>query len=464
MGAVLMALLGMGVLGAALVLTQSSDENDETPGSQDETEEVEARDVLHLNALDTMTGTEAGEIFVAETARGEDGQISVVDEFDPDADIVAFDLEDLARRCFEDTDSSFSDDVNLDYTLNITPSSDTEGGDGTIITLSLFNSADAASDAVHFDVLLQGIDQIDEDSISVVTGETGLTQAQGGERASVIEGTDYDDTLSLTDATELVSAGDGDDTITGAGNSAFILGGAGNDSISVTGTGHDIYGGSGNDDIDVSAHPADVAVDASIFGGGGDDTIVTELGGHVEGGTGTDNIVFSVTDTPTNGQPLELWRQPIEDARFQGHSTVALDDSQDTIRLEIDPAVPGHLHQVRLTEETYGLNDQEVYTRDYTLIIWSPEGITDIADLVTGSGSVFNSSFAQDHGVGSSTYEAAVNDPGAPRILLTIDHGDVYGGDFDEIQGTISGGYDNSHDVDIVLNREVTSVHSGQVY
>jgi len=223
MSAILLALLGMGVLGSAFILTQSEDDEEHAADSPEDEEAADARDLLHLNALDTVTGTQAGEVFVAETARGDAGHVNIIDGFDPQADLVGFDLDQLARQSFEDSAASFSSDASLEYRLDVTPSDQTDSAQGAMITLSLFDSADPGGDEVHFDVLLRGIDDVSEDCVSIVTGEAQLSQAQGGERASTIEGTEAADNLTIDDASEMVSAGDGDDTISGASTAARAM-------------------------------------------------------------------------------------------------------------------------------------------------------------------------------------------------------------------------------------------------
>ncbi|MEP4196709.1 MAG: hypothetical protein ABJL99_13850 [Aliishimia sp.] len=462
MAATILALLGMGVLASSILPGSDDDASDlETTETSEGSEDISQGLVHQLNAFDAVSGTPDGDIFAAEHVRGETDVISLIDDFDPTQDVVAFDLDDLSRNCVDqDGNPHFDQDAALHYDL----STETEPETGsTRITLTLFD--DFGTDPVHYDVLLNGVPEITDENISVVVGQSDLAQANGGERADIQTGSDGDDQVTISTDTDITQTGAGDDLVTGTGSETLILTGAGNDSLSVEGNDIHVYGGSGDDDLAVLSQPeSGQGINSDVSGGDGNDSITIGLGTDADGGNGSDTITLNVTSAPTDGQPLFLWKQPVEDDRFSAHSVITLDDASDTINLNIDPSVAGHLHQVTLIQESFGTNSQEVFTKEYTLILWSPEAVTDIVDLVSGTSSIFNGTLAQDSAIGEAAYETAANDLGAPRVILTIENGSSYSGDFDENAGTSTDGYDKIYQPDLVFNREITSLHSAEIW
>lgn len=460
-GALILALLGMGVAASAMMYSTTDDDTaDDNDTVIDDTED---QMVLQLNALDTITASDAGEVFAAQDPRGPDGKISVVEGFDADQDIVAFDLDALTQRCLQDPDGPpFSADATLGYEMRFEEAPDENG---TRVTLALFDDADPEGAVAHFDVLLRGAPDITGDNISVVVGTDQLSQAVGGERAEIATGSDGGDTIALSAEPQITQSGNGNDMIVGQTDQSLILTGSGDDTVDVTGQNLHIYGGSGADNLSLTSAPgSDAAEEGEVFGGDGDDTISIGLGVDGHGGLGTDTLTLNISEPPLTGQPLFLWNQPVEDARFSGHSVIRLEDDADTVRINIAPEVGGHLHQVNITQESFGTSSQEVYIRAYTLIVWTPDSITDISREVSGSASTFNGTLAQDSSLGEDAYEQAANDVMAPRVVLTIENGMSYSGDFDDVTGETTDGYNSIFDADLVMNREVTSIHRTEIY
>lgn len=423
MAGALFALFGVGVMMAGLVGDSSDDTADADPPAEDETDDISgARDISLLSSAAPVEASDAGEIFEAVTPRGPNGQLNEVIGFDPENDTIAFNITDLAENSTHpDGTPYFAGSDHLSYDVTI---ADKPIVGGTLITLTLFDASDAGADPLHVDVLLHEVTGIGDDHISVVDGDTDLSETQGGERVGEIES---------------------------GGSSTGYAG----DSLDLTRT--DVDPVPDDDVLDLEDGPGS-------SGGDGDDLLRVGLGTDVSGDDGADSVTIDVSHAPEAGLPLFLWNQPVEDARFDAHSWVTLDDDFDSVHLTLDPAIGGQLHQVTLTQESFGTSSSEVFTHQYTLILWTPDGVTDIADLVSGGGSAFNGSLAQDSEIGEEAYEIAANDPMAPRVILTVDHGTAFSGWIDDTDGSVSGAFDRQFDLHLTTNREIASLHEGEIY
>lgn len=103
---------------------------------------------------------------------------------------------------------------------------------------------------------------------------------------SVIEGTDGNDSIRGTRASELILAKGGNDHVDGAGGDDCIIGGGGSDRLLDGGSGNDIIvGGPGNDRID-GGQKNDI-----IYGSDGNDRLDGGQGhDYIDGGKGNDKI------------------------------------------------------------------------------------------------------------------------------------------------------------------------------
>jgi hypothetical protein len=461
-------LAGLAMLGASLLAFALSGDGNSDPESDAAPETETPEDLAPpppLRSLSLLTGEETaeaeeeGEVFTVTTPTAQGLGPPAVQGFDPETDLVAFNLSDLmAASTTLEGDAHFSETATPGYTLSI-DSNDETGC--TTVSLTLFDSADPEVAPVAFDIRLEGITALDDACVSVVDGATGLETLAGGERAAA-GGLTGDATASGPVAEESlhrIDTGEGTDRVTGDLRGTRLTTRGGDDFVSVSGTGSMIDTGSGDDTVEISGGPGNF-----VAAGAGDDDITVDLGTDVSGGTGTDSITVRVPETPQNGVPLFLWNQPVEDARFSAHSTITLDDEFDTVNLALAPDVPGQLHRVTLTQESFGNSSSEVYIHRYTLVVWTPDDVPDLHALVTGPGSAFNSSLALDSEIGAADYENAATDPAAPRVLLTIDHGTDFSGFIDEDTGAVSGAQNGSHDLRLTTNREFASVHDGLLY
>lgn len=466
MGTAILALMGMGLLVAGFAGSGGSDDTDTpetddiddidvqpTPPLPEDVLDADTRTLSLLEDSAPINATPDGEVFAATEPRPADGFLPKIIGFDPDTDLVAFNITDLAEaHVTPEGDPIFAHPERLSYNLNITPHLKLGG---TVVTLSLFDASDFGTPPVHYDVHLPDIDVLDADNVSVVAGATDFETAEGGERAGFQDA----DTVVVSQNDSAVSTGTGNDSVSGLAEGALINTRAGDDSVALDATDTRVTLGAGNDTAQITGGPGN-----SVDGGDGNDSITVALGTDVVGGHGTDTLAVQVNAAPEDGLPLFLWNQPVEDARFSAHSTITLDDDLDTLSVSLMPDVPGHLHQVVLTQESYGTSSSEVYTHKFTLVIWTPEGVTDIADLVNGGGSEFNGSLAQDSAPGAPSYEAAATDPAAPRVILTVDHGTDFSGWVDDATGEASGAITGIHDLNLIVNRELTSLHDSEIY
>lgn len=449
LGGALIALLGMGFLTAALV-GDSDNSDDETITLPPEEEDGDDSTSL-LQAANALDDAEDPQVFQVTAPRSDDGILPTIDNFDPDADAIAFDIPMLAEGLTDDDGGPYFDDpARLSYDLTIQPHLKL---DGTTVSLTLFDASNSGLEPVHFDVLVTGLDTLSSDVVTVTPAAAKPAPEDDETDAT------SSDTIPVTPEDSRIETGPEDDFIQGTARDADISAGAGDDLIDLDAVGTDINAGDGDDRVSVTG-----GLGNTVESGAGDDDVVVDLGTDVRGGDGTDTISVTVPNTPSAGLPLFLWNQPIEDSRFSEHSVVTLDDSLDTVHLNLAPDVTGHLHQVHLTQESFGTSSSEVYAHSFTLIVWTPEGVTDIADLVTGFNSDFNGSLAQDSAIGTSDYEEAANDPDAPRVIMTINHGTTFSGWNDPGSGSVAGAYDQTHDLRLVVNREMTSIHEGELY
>ncbi len=122
-----------------------------------------------------------------------------------------------------------------------------------------------------------------------------IINKQSAGKASPVNGTDFDDKITLTANPsvaqssslnfDLVNAGAGDDVVkTGVGNDE-VNAGDGNDTVRGGGGFDNIYGGSGNDKL------LGQAGNDRLFGGDGNDKIVGGKGNdRIDGGEGNDRV------------------------------------------------------------------------------------------------------------------------------------------------------------------------------
>ncbi len=474
----LLATIGMGFLAYALSGDgDSTSEDDDTPDSDVPESDVPESDVPGSDAPDALTEdapqrsvslltgeeiTEAeadGEVFTVDTPTAHSNGIPTVQGFDPRTDLVAFNLDDLmAASTTAEGAARFSETAEPGYTLSI--ESDEESG-STTVSLALFDSTDPAAAPVTFDIRLDGVRALDDGCVSVVEGATDLETLEGGERVAAGDpgAAPAEDAALSAGALHEIDTGDGADRVSGDLRGTRLSTRGGDDMVNVSGGGNLIDTGSGDDTVQVSGGPENF-----VAAGAGDDDITVDLGTDVAGGTGADSIILRVPEAPQNGLPLFLWNQPVEDARFSAHSSITLDDDFDTVNLALAPDVPGELHRVTLTQESFGTSSSEVYTHRYTLVVWTPQDAADLHPLVTGPGSEFNSILALDSGIGEPDYETAANDPSAPRVIVTIDHGTRFSGFLDEDTGAVSGAQDGDHDLRLTTNREFASAHDSTIF
>jgi len=116
----------------------------------------------------------------------------------------------------------------------------------------------------------------------------GKTLGQIIEDGDKIIGTEYADTVKLTNKAEFVAGGSGDDTLIGRGGNDTLQGGTGADKL---------YGGAGNDRLDGGAG------NDSLNGEGGDDMLYGGVGVGVDrlsGGSGKDTFVFKSVKESTS--------------------------------------------------------------------------------------------------------------------------------------------------------------------
>lgn len=458
MAGAILALIGMGVLFAGL-LTDGDVADDLPPSDNDEEAPVEtgSRVVSLLGGTELAEADNTqGEVFAASAARDAGGSAPSIRGFDPENDLVAFNLSELTDNCVsQDGSAHFPDPATVAYDLAIAPQDSGE----TMVTLTLFDSANVDTEPVCYDVCLEGVSALEANNVAVVEGDVDLETVEGGERAAFQIGTDGADVLTATAGHTRIETGGGADLVTGTLSDAQLDAGSGADIVDADATNSTVAGGDGNDVISVTGGAGN-----GVDGGAGNDVLNVELGTDVSGGSGADTVNISVPNDPAQALPLFLWNQPVEDARFSDHSMITLEDAFDTVQLTLDPNVGGHLHQVHISQESFGTSSSEVFTHTYTLVIWSPEGVTDIADHVTGTTSAFNGSLAQDSERGMPDYESAATNPSAPRVLLTINHGTNFSGWEDHTSGDVSGGYRGQHDLHLVTNREMTSIHHTEIY
>lgn len=463
MGGALLALLGMGLLAAGMVMSGGEDDAAEAlPPPQDDLIDLDDLDdtaprvVSLLEQSAPLEAAPEGEVFAATEPRGADGHLPAISGFDPGTDLLAFYVTDLAAGCTTPQgDAMFADPDRVSYDLSIAAHPKLGG---TVVTLSLFDASSSANGPVHFDVHLTDLEELDAGCVSVLAGDADLETAQGGERAGLPA--EQGGPTAVVAADHDIETGGGDDVLRGTARDARISTGVGRDDVDLDAENTWLALEGGDDSARISG-----GTGSFVDGGAGDDRITVPLGTDVTGGSGADMIAVHVDTPPEAGLPLFLWNQPVEDARFSAHSTITLDDSLDTLTLTLAPEVGGHLHRVELTQESYGTGSSEVYTHRYTLVIWTPEGVTDIQDLVNGSGSAFNGSLAQDSPRGAPDYEAAATDPDAPRVILTVDHGTGFDSWQDpQTEDMTTGTAEGPFNVNLVVNREMTSVHDSEIY
>ncbi|MBR0062505.1 MAG: calcium-binding protein, partial [Selenomonadaceae bacterium] len=115
--------------------------------------------------------------------------------------------------------------------------------------------------------------------------------------SSVLEGTNFNDTIYSNAENVTIKAGKGADSIYSHGNAAEVWGESGNDTVQGDYATSKIYGGEGNDFISLTTYSFN-----SIDGGAGHDTIITGGRKHsVNGGSGNDRISLSGDDLTING-------------------------------------------------------------------------------------------------------------------------------------------------------------------
>ena len=106
-----------------------------------------------------------------------------------------------------------------------------------------------------------------------------------------VRGTNFGDTITLSERSGTVWAGSGADTLRGGANDDVIYAGAGNDFIEAFGGDDLVYGGDGDDYIDDVVGSDDGTGRDTFYGEGGNDTIFTGNDADLAyGGTGNDTI------------------------------------------------------------------------------------------------------------------------------------------------------------------------------